>query len=137
MENSKKAYLIIGCCILLVAAFSAVILYRAFLFEKKTYEQIDMEQAAEYMEYEEDYLIIDVRPETDYLDGHLPGAVNLPLEQLEEKAILLLKDKEQMIYVYGGSGKESRKAARWLGNRDYINITEIGDFRNWKGTVEK
>lgn len=43
--------------------------------------------------------IVDVLPEAEYLDGHLPGALNLPLRTLDENAALVL-DKGKPVVVY-------------------------------------
>jgi rhodanese-related sulfurtransferase len=47
--------------------------------------------------------IVDVLPEASYQSGHIPGAVSLPLAELQEKAPELLPDRQQEIIVYCGS----------------------------------
>lgn len=42
--------------------------------------------------------VLDVRPEDEFLDGHLPGAINIPLEQLASRVAEL--DPEQEIVAY-------------------------------------
>ena len=138
MDHSKKVFIIIGSCILTVAVISAIILYRALIANQgQPYERISMDQAAEYMEYEEGYILLDVRSKEEYEEGHIPGAVCIPLEELPERADAELKDKEQMIYVYCRSGNRSKKAAKKLCNMGYTNITEIGGIADWPGALEK
>ena len=48
-------------------------------------------------------LLVEVLAEPQYRAGHLPGAVNLPLGQLRERAPELLPDKEAEIVVYCAS----------------------------------
>ena len=50
---------------------------------------------------------VDVRAQADYDAGHIPTAVNLPLEQLAQAAAEALPDAAQELYVYGGSAEES------------------------------
>jgi len=46
--------------------------------------------------------IIDVLPEASYVEAHIPGAINLPLEQLADRARELLPDFDAEIAVYCG-----------------------------------
>lgn len=138
MEHSKKAFLIIGSCMVLVGIFSAFILYKTLRPNKGLpYEQISMEQASEYMDYEEGYQLVDVRTREEYEEGHIPGAVCIPNEILAEEAEARLPDKEQMIYVYCRSGRRSKQAAEVLCKLGYTNITEIGGINDWTGVTEK
>ena len=45
--------------------------------------------------------VLDVRPEAEYAAGHLPGAINIPLSQLEEKLKTLDRSKEIVAYCRG------------------------------------
>jgi rhodanese-related sulfurtransferase/predicted transcriptional regulator len=45
--------------------------------------------------------VLDVRPEEEYADGHLPGAVNVPLSELEARLEGVPKDQEVVAYCRG------------------------------------
>lgn len=121
-----------------VAVVCCIILFRAGVGgQGEPYEAITMDQAAEYMEYEQGYVLLDVRTREEYNEGHIPGAICIPLEELPERAAGELKDKEQMIYVYCRSGNRSKKAAKELCGMGYTNITEIGGIIDWTGALEK
>jgi rhodanese-related sulfurtransferase len=45
--------------------------------------------------------LVDVRPELEYAAGHLPGAVNIPIEQLEERLGEVPADREVVAYCRG------------------------------------
>lgn len=138
MEHTKKASLIVVFCIILTAFFSLIILYKTIRPGRGLpYEQITMEQAMEYMEYGSEYILLDVREESEYAEGHIPGAVCVPVGVLENKAEEFLPDKEQMIYIYCRSGNRSKEAALKLCNMGYTNITEIGGIIDWPGETEK
>lgn len=47
--------------------------------------------------------IVDVLPRDSWLDGHIPGAVNLPLQEIPAKARQLLPDPAQELAVYCAS----------------------------------
>lgn len=138
MENRKKVSFIVGICIVLIAIFSAVILYKNIRPSKGlSYEQITMEQAAEYMEYGSGYVLLDVRERKEYEEGHIPGAICIPQGLIETQAPEILTDKEQMIYVYCRSGNRSKTAAQKLCDLGYTNITEIGGILDWQGETER
>ena len=46
--------------------------------------------------------IVDVLPATAYQEGHIPGALNLPVTEVAERAPTLLPDKHAEIAVYCG-----------------------------------
>ena len=138
MDHHRKIRLILGSCMVLIAVFSAYILYKTFRPSKGLpYEKLTMEQAAEYMSFEDGYLLIDVRPEEEFNEGHLPGAVCIPLDTLGAAIGSVLRDRDQMIYVYGKTRKQSAKAARHLCKQEFTNIAEIGSIKDWSGELEK
>ena len=71
----------------------------------KTYRQITMNEALDIMESESDYIILDVRRPDEFADGHIPGAINLPNENIGKDEISKLPDKNQLILVYCRSGR--------------------------------
>src|SRR6516165_12242359 len=48
--------------------------------------------------------VLDVRPEDEFRQGHLPGALNIPLSQLERRLAELPPDREIVAYCRGGGG---------------------------------
>lgn len=138
MEHKKIVFYIVGICSILIAIFSAIVMYKNVQPSKGLeYEQITMEQAKEYMEYGSGYILLDVREQSEYEEGHIPGAICLPLGSIKQQAQTVLKDKEQMIYVYCRSGNRSKTAAKELCELGYENITEIGGILDWQGETEK
>lgn len=79
--------------------------------DSNTYQQITAEEAANMMQSETDYIILDVRTAQEYAIGHIPGAVNIPNETIASEAIQQLPDKEQLILVYCRSGNRSKQAS--------------------------
>ena len=80
------------------------------------------------MDEETGYIILHVRTEQEYSEGHIPGAVLLPDYEVAERAEELLPDKEQLILVYCRSGNRSRGASAALAKLGYTNVVEIGGF---------
>ncbi|MGF1725150.1 rhodanese-like domain-containing protein [Photobacterium nomapromontoriensis] len=66
-------------------------------------------------------LIVDVRTNQEFIDGHLPNAINIPhddIEQLEKIA----PDKTQPIFIYCRSGHRASIAEQALKKQGYENI---------------
>ncbi|MBO5115686.1 MAG: rhodanese-like domain-containing protein [Peptococcaceae bacterium] len=103
--------------------------------EESLYSSITMEDAAVLLESENDYLILDVRTEQEYFSGHIPGAMCIPNEDIDETVVEILTDKEQVIFVYCRSGNRSKQAAEKLANLGYTNIVEIGGVKDWPGDL--
>lgn len=99
------------------------------------YAQISMDEAAQVMEQETDFILLDVRTPEEYAGGHIPGAINVPNETIGSDPVDALPDKEQKILVYCRSGNRSKMAAAKLAEQGYTNIVEIGGINSWSGAV--
>ena len=101
------------------------------------YRQISMDVAVKMMRDEKDYIILDVRRPDEYAEGHIPGAINVPNEEIGTAEIAELPDKSQLILVYCRSGRRSKEASEKLAGIGYTNIVEFGGILDWKGEIEK
>ena len=100
-----------------------------------TYRQIGMEEAITMMEQESDYIILDVRRIDEFAEKHIPGAINIPNEEIGEDPIPQLPDKDQLILVYCRSGNRSKQASEKLVALGYTNVVEFGGIIDWPGEV--
>ena len=97
----------------------------------KTFEQITPETAKSIMDSEKDYVILDVRTEEEFAQGHIENAILIPDYEIEAKAESVLKDKKQLILVYCRSGRRSKLAAQTLVDMGYSNVKEFGGIIDW------
>ena len=119
-------------------ALFILILSSSCIFSKgEGYKRISMDEAKTLMEKEEGYILLDVRTKGEYEIGYIPGAINIPLSDIDEKIISFLPDKSQMSLVYCRSGNRSREASDKLSKLGYTNILEIGGINAWKGEIVK
>ena len=102
-----------------------------------SYRQISMDEAVEMMKKESGYIILDVRRPDEYAEGHIPGAINLPNEDIGTAEIPELPDKAQLILVYCRSGRRSKEASEKLVKLGYTNIVEFGGILDWKGETQR
>ena len=101
------------------------------------YQQITQEEAKKIMDSGEDCVILDVREQDEFDEGHIPGAILLPYTEIESKAETMLPDKDKQILVYCRSGRRSKIAAEVLVKLGYTNIKEFGGIIDWPYEVEK
>ena len=88
------------------------------------------------MDSEEGYVILDVRTQEEYDQGHIPGAILIPNTEIEARAEQELPDKDQLILVYCRSGRRSKLAADILVSLGYTDIREFGGIIDWPYEVE-
>ncbi|MBR6321250.1 MAG: rhodanese-like domain-containing protein [Lachnospiraceae bacterium] len=94
-------------------------------------DKIPPEEAKAIMDSGRDCIILDVREETEYREGHIAGALLIPVGQIEEKCRELLPDEEQLILVYCHSGVRSVIAAKKLAKLGYRQVKDFGGLMNW------
>lgn len=73
-------------------------------------------------------LLVDVRTPEEYRAGHKEGAVNIPVEELEELAPQLLPDKNAVILLYCRTGKRADKAMETLRKMGYSHLENLHRF---------
>lgn len=95
------------------------------------YYQITPEQAHGIMMDRSDYVILDVRTETEFAEGHILNAVLLPEDEVLERAAEVLPDKDKMILVYCRSGRRSKNSAAELAELGYTAVYEFGGIIDW------
>lgn len=88
------------------------------------------------MESDENYILLDVRRADEFEAGHIPGAVNIPNEEIGTEEIPSLTDKAQTIYIYCRSGNRSKQAADKLLALGYTNLIEFGGIIDYTGELE-
>ena len=81
----------------------------------------------------EDALVLDVREPTEFDNGHLLGAKNMPLGSVEARAGELDKHKSKPVIVVCGGGNRASKAAMILREKGFLNVVNLsGGFPAWQ-----
>jgi rhodanese-related sulfurtransferase len=102
-----------------------------------TVNTIDGEKAMDMMASGDPYTLVDVRTQAEYDDGHIEGALLLPIDQLETLATEQLSDKDAIILVYCRSGNRSAQASALLVELGYTNVFDFGGIIDWPGEIVK
>ena len=71
--------------------------------------------------------IIDIRPQDQYSRGTFPGAVNIPMDEFEDKLGEL--DKEKKYYLICHTGEHSQEYVRFLEELGYQAVNVTGGYR--------
>lgn len=74
-------------------------------------------------------LIIDVRSPGEFAGGHVPGAVNIPLDQLESQ-LSTIKGYQKPLILCCASGMRSARAKTLLRGKGVENLFDAGSWRN-------
>ena len=102
-----------------------------------SYKQITQEEAKEMMTKDDGHIIVDVRRQDEYDEGHIPGAILIPNESITDKKPEELPDLNQIVLVYCRSGRRSKEASQKLADIGYTNVYEFGGINTWTGEIVK
>ena len=81
-------------------------------------------------------VILDVRGADEYARGHIPGAVNLPVDKI--RAIeSIAAGKDTPIFTYCQRGPRSKRAAKALRAMGYTRVINMGGINKYKGELER
>ena len=77
------------------------------------------------------FVMLDVRTPEEYVEGHIPGATLIPVQELENRLSEVPDDKQ--VYVYCRSGVRSVKASRILAKAGFTHIENVeGGIKAWQ-----
>jgi sulfur-carrier protein adenylyltransferase/sulfurtransferase len=107
--------------------------YRELLQQVRSeISEIDATQARDRIESGEP-VVVDVREQDEWDEGHVPGAVHVPRGHLESRIERLAPDASRPIVVYCSAGNRSAFAAKTLADLGYEDVVSLaGGFTDWK-----
>ncbi len=74
--------------------------------------------------------LVDVRSPGEFASGHLPGAVNVPVGEIERR-VSEIGGTGQVVVVYCASGMRSAAAARTLKGLGFGEVLDLGGMSRW------
>jgi len=89
---------------------------------------------------DESFVIVDVRTPDEFAQGHVPGAVNIPVDQIGKRLSELQSAKQKDVVLYCRSGRRAGQAAEVLKTNGFNKLMHLeGDMPQWeaKFPVEK
>src|SRR5207244_787084 len=100
---------------------------------KKNVNECTIDDVKRKLDNKESFQLVDVREESEWNAGHLPGAVYLGKGIIERDIEETIPDPNADIVLYCGGGFRSALAADNLQKMGYRNVISMdGGFRGWK-----
>ncbi len=81
-------------------------------------------------------VLLDVRTPQEFHQGHVPGSLNIPLQELN-RITAAVPDPTTPLFVYCQSGGRSSQAAAALQRAGYTTVKNIGGMNGYTGEVER
>jgi phage shock protein E len=98
-------------------------------------ESISSTELAELIRHEQAPLILDVRSEKEFDEAHIPGAVNIPHDQLRDRLSEIDAAKTDEIVVHCKSGYRAGIAEKALIEAGYSNVRDLdGHMNDWQSS---
>jgi sulfur-carrier protein adenylyltransferase/sulfurtransferase len=107
--------------------------YRELLQQVRSeISEIDATHARDRIESGEP-VVVDVREQAEWDEGHIPGAVHVPRGHLESRIERLAPDPSRPVVIYCSAGNRSAFAAKTLAELGYEDVVSLaGGFTDWK-----
>ena len=101
---------------------------------KKQIKETDVADVKRRMDAGEKFVLVDVREESEWAQGHLPGAIHLGKGIIERDVEQRVPDTGAKIILYCGGGFRSALAADNLQKMGYKNVESMdGGWKGWTG----
>jgi rhodanese-related sulfurtransferase len=102
------------------------------LISRNAVKEIDALVAVQLINYK-DALVLDVRDDSEYATGHLPGAKHIPVAKIEERLHELEKYKEKPIVLIYKGGVRTGKVGAILRENGFIQVNDLkGGIDAWR-----
>jgi rhodanese-related sulfurtransferase len=99
---------------------------------KKQIKEEDIAAVKKRLDSPEKPVVVDVREDSEWARGHIPGAVHLGKGVIERDIERTIPDKRTQIVLYCGGGYRSALAADNIQKMGYRNVISMdGGWRGW------
>lgn len=99
-------------------------------------KEITVQELKEKMDNGEDYFLLDVREDVEYLVSNLDGH-HIPMGDLKTRFDEVEKHKDEEVYIMCRSGARSAKAAALLQNNGFDNVYNLkGGMKAWAKEID-
>ncbi len=99
------------------------------------FKGVDINSELEEMKSMKDAVLLDVRTINEYSNGHIPGSINVPVEEISNIKNVI-SNLDTPVYVYCLRGSRSKSAVNSMKSMGYTNTKSIGGIASYKGRIE-
>ncbi len=99
---------------------------------KNPYDTVPVDDLRRLLDEKERPLVVDLRPPELFGQAHIPGSVNIPMEELPERAGEFPSDRQAPVVMVCGIGKFSKHWTLYLKSMGYRNVRSLkGGINEW------
>jgi rhodanese-related sulfurtransferase len=104
--------------------------------EGKPFSDVAAVEVAKMLNEPNQAVVIDVRTQSEYLSGHIPGSKLIPVDEIENRFTEVPREANPILVVCQGGGR-SAAACEILSEKGFINLVNIHDGMGaWPGKKE-
>jgi len=107
-----------------VAIIAGIVFVAFFVWKRLSFVSAEVARK----QLAEGAVVIDVRSPEEFRSGHVPNAVNIPLDELRESLPRRVKDKSQVLLLHCLSGGRSGIAKQQIKGMRYQNVFNLGSY---------
>ena len=124
--------------LLLITILTIAIYFFAFKSQGKSEYDITINQVKEMMTESDSLVLLDVRTHKEFIgeEGHIPGAILIPLGELKSRMDELEKYKNRELVVICSSGSRSRSATHYLRKMGFDAFNMDGGMQAWNKATQ-
>lgn len=101
-------------------------------YKAAAYREVNAAEAAQFVANLKPF-VLDVRTGGEFAEGHLAGAVLLPVQELQKRLAELAPHRQEPVFVYCHSGNRSTVAAKLLIDAGFENVVNLRrGISEWK-----
>ena len=87
--------------------------------------QVEADELAMDIPFDDHLIVLDVRNETEYADGHVKNALNISLKTMVDPGVMAVLDEKDNLYILSNSGYRSTIAASLLKRQGFHNLRNL------------
>ncbi len=99
------------------------------------FKGVDINSEVENCKKTEGAVLLDVRSADEYKNGHIPGSINVPVDEIQN-VVSVISDKNTPIFAYCLSGGRAGKAVKEMQTLGYTDVKNIGGISKYTGIKE-
>lgn len=140
MSSKTARIILIGVIVVVVVAVAALILTgRPVSAPSSSSEAVPTVMSgvispqaytAQFVDAAAAHQLIDVRTPEEFASGHLPNAINIPLQEMSSRLGEISQDEPVVLYCR--SGNRSGQAAQLLGEEGFTQVLDLGGIQAWE-----
>lgn len=117
---------------ILLSLFFALLLALLYVETRRAGRKVPPQEAVMLLNRDE-AVVVDIRERKEFSEGHIKGAIHIPMARLKESADQLRKHKDRLIIFVDKAGQHSGMAVKELPRDEDLNVARLlGGMMEWR-----